>query len=107
MTQAKLKVKKGDRVVVIAGKDKGKQGAILQVIPAERRVVVEGINLATKHVKPSRFSAGGIEKQPLSIDVSNVALVDAKSGKPTRVGYKIQKDGSKARIAKRSGEVIQ
>jgi len=101
----KLKVKKGDEVIVIAGKEKGKKGVITKVIPAEARVVVEGLNIVKKHVKPSRASAGGIVPQEAPIHVSNVSLIDAKSGKPTRVGYKI--DGErKVRVSKRSGDEI-
>jgi large subunit ribosomal protein L24 len=102
----KLKVKKGDEVVVLAGKDKGKKGKIAKVIPAERRVIVTGINMIKRHMKPSRTGAGGIVEMEASLHVSNVALADPKSGKPTRVGYKIAADGSKSRIAKKSGEVI-
>lgn len=102
----KLKVKKGDEVIVIAGKDKGKKGKITKVIPAELRVVVEGINKHTHHTKPSKNSGGGIVKKEAPLHVSNVALVDAKSGKATRVGFKIEKDGTKVRIAKRSGEKV-
>jgi len=101
----KLKVKKGDEVIVIAGKEKGKKGVITKVIPAEARVVVEGLKIVKKHVKPSRASAGGIVPQEAPIHVSNVSLIDAKSGKPTRVGYKI--DGErKVRVSKRSGDEI-
>jgi large subunit ribosomal protein L24 len=106
MTQQKLKVKKGDEVIVIAGKEKGKKGKITKVLPAESRVFVGGVNMVKKHTKPSRTSAGGMVEQEASLHVSNVALVDAKSGKATRVGYKTQEDGRKVRIAKRSGEVI-
>ena len=102
----KLKVKKGDEVVVIAGKDKGKTGKILRVIPDERRVVVAGINKIKRHTKPSRDNAGGIVEREAAMHVSNVQLVDPKSGKGTRVGYKMLADGTKARVAKRSGEVI-
>ena len=101
----KMKLKKGDEVIVIAGKDKGKKGSITQVLPTENRVVVGGVNMVTRHNKPSRLSAGGIEKKEASIHASNVALVDAKSGKTTRVGYKIEGE-KKVRVAKRSGEVI-
>lgn len=101
----KMKLKKGDEVIVIAGKDKGKKGNITRVIPDENRVVVSGVNIATHHTKPSRTSEGGIVKKEAAIHASNVALLDAKSGKPTRVGYKI--DGErKVRIAKRSGATI-
>lgn len=106
MTQPKLKVKKGDEVIVIAGKEKGKKGKITKVIPSESRVVVGGLNMVKKHTKPSRTSAGGMVEQEAPLHVSNVALLDPKSGKATRVGYKTQEDGRKVRVAKRSGEVI-
>jgi large subunit ribosomal protein L24 len=102
----KFKIKKGDEVVILAGKDKGKKGAILQVITDKHRVLVSGINMVKKHTKPSQKSPGGIIAQEASLHVSNVALVDKKTGKPTRVGYKIEKDGTKVRIAKRSGEKV-
>ncbi len=101
----KYKVKKGDEVIVIAGKEKGKKGKIIKVITDQARVLVGGVNLVKKHTKPSRTSAGGIVEMEASLHVSNVALVDPKSGKATRVGYKIDGD-SKVRVAKRSGEVI-
>lgn len=106
MTSTKLKIKKGDTVVVLTGKDKGKQGEILSVSPKENRVVVKGINVVKKHNKPSATGAGGITEKELSIHVSNVALVDPKSGKPTRVGYKVDAQGEKTRIASKSGEKI-
>jgi large subunit ribosomal protein L24 len=106
MTQAKLKIKKGDQVVVITGKDKGKTGEVTQVMPAENRVIVSGINIMTKHAKPTQFSAGGLQKIEAPIHVSNVALADPKSGKPTKVGMKKLDDGKKVRIAKKSGETI-
>ena len=107
MTNAKLKIKKGDKVVVITGKDKGKTGEVMRVIPDEARVVVAGVNVATRHVKPSQTNPnGGIEKRELTIHVSNVALADPKGGKATRVGYKTLGDGSKVRVAKASGETI-
>jgi large subunit ribosomal protein L24 len=101
----KLKVKKGDEVIVIAGKDKGKKGTITKVLTAERRVFVSGINLVKRHTKPSKDSAGGIVAKEASLDVSNVAAIDPKSGKATRVGYNTQGD-KKVRIAKKSGEVL-
>lgn len=101
----KFKVKKGDEVVVIAGKDKGKKGAILKVITDEARVVVAGVNMVKRHTKPGRNSAGGIVEKEASLHVSNVSLIDARSGKPTRVGYKFEGD-RKVRVAKRSGDVI-
>jgi len=107
MAQAKLKIKKGDQVVVLTGRDKGAKGEVLKVITSERRVVVQGINLVTKHQKPTQVSPGGIQKKELSIHVSNVAIVDPKSGDATRVGYKVLKDGKKVRVAKKSGETIE
>ncbi len=106
MTQAKLKIKKDDEVIVLTGRDRGKRGTVIKVYPEERRVVVSGINVAKRHEKPGRGSAGGIVSKELPIHVSNVALADPKSGKPSRVGYKKLKDGSKVRIARKSGEEI-
>ena len=103
----KMKIKKGDEVVVLTGKDKGTKGEVLKVIPAERRVVVQGVNVVKKHAKPTQFSAGGIQDKELSIHVSNVALADPKSGAPTRVGYTTLKDGKKVRVAKKSGETVE
>ncbi|GHU02432.1 50S ribosomal protein L24 [Alphaproteobacteria bacterium] len=103
---AKMKIVKGDKVVVLTGKDKGKTGEVILAIPADRKVVVQGVNVATKHVKPTQESAGGIVKVEKPLDVSNVALVDPKSGKPTRVGIKVAKDGTKTRVAKKSGQEI-
>lgn len=107
MANAKLKIKKGDEVVVLTGKDKGAKGEVLKTMPAQNRVVVQGINMVKKHNKPTQFSAGGVEQKELSIHVSNVALADPKSGKPTRVGYKTLKDGKKVRVAKKSGETVE
>ncbi len=106
MTQAKMKIKKGDKVVVIAGKDKGKTGEVTQVIPAENRVVVAGVNMMTKHAKPTQTSAGGLNRVEAPIQVSNVALADPKSGAATKVGFKTLADGKKVRVAKKSGETI-
>lgn len=106
MTQPKLKIKKGDQVIVLTGKDKGRKGEVLKVIPAESRVVVQGVNVVTKHAKPTQVSPGGIQKKELSIHVSNVALADPKTGAATRVGYQALKDGKKVRVAKKSGETI-
>lgn len=100
------KIKKGDKVVVITGKDKGKTGEVTKVLVAEQRVVVAGINLVKKHEKPSARSQGGIVSKEASIHVSNVALADPKDGKATRVGFKIDKEGKKTRVAKRSGEAL-
>jgi large subunit ribosomal protein L24 len=99
------KIKKGDRVVVLAGKDKGRQGNVLKVMPKEERVVVEGLNMVQRHTRPTQFDPqGGIKNKEASIHLSNVAIVDSK-GKPTRVGFKIEGD-KKVRIAKTTGEVI-
>ncbi len=106
MTAPKMKIKKGDTVVVITGKDKGRTGEVTKVIPTEARVVVAGINQMTKHRKPTQFAQGGIEKVEASIHVSNVALADPKSGKATKVGFKAEKDGTKVRIARKSGDKI-
>jgi len=102
----KLKIKKGDKVVVITGRDKGKTGEVKQVLPAENRVVVDGINMVKRHTAPSAGNAGGIVEKEASIHVSNVAHVDPKTDKPTRIGYKTLEDGRKVRFAKRSGEII-
>ena len=106
MSQPKLKLKKGDQVVVITGKDKGKSGEITLVIPADNKVVVAGVNMMTKHAKPTQTSAGGLNKIEAPIQVSNVALADPKSGKATKVGFKTLADGKKVRVAKKSGETI-
>jgi large subunit ribosomal protein L24 len=102
----KLKIKKGDKVVVTTGKDKGKQGEIVRMIPAENRAVVRGVNIAKRHTKQTAGQEGGIISKEMPIHVSNLALRDPKDGKPTRVGYKTLADGKKVRVAKRSGEVI-
>lgn len=102
----KFKVKKGDQVTIIAGKDKGKSGEITKVDLQNDRVTVQGLNLAKRHQKPSAGSEGGIINKELPIHVSNVAHLDPKDGKATRIGYRIEKDGKKVRYAKRSGEVI-
>lgn len=108
MSKTKLKIRKGDTVVVITGADKGVKGEVLRVIPEERRVVVQGVNVVKKHRKPTQLNPqGGIESMELPIHVSNVALSDPKEGKATRVGYKLLKDGKKVRLAKRSGETIE
>ena len=106
MSRAKLKVKKGDRVVVIAGRDKGKRGEVLQVIPAENRAFVQGVNIVVRHQKQSPQQEGGKLSKEAPIHISNIALEDPSSGEATRVGYKILDDGRKVRFAKRSGEKI-
>ena len=102
----KLKIKKGDKVIVITGKDKGKTGEVTKVLVQENKVIVSGINMAKRHTKPSQESAGGIISKEMPIQISNVAYVDPKTNKPTRLGIKIDKDGRKVRIAKKSGEVV-
>ena len=102
----KLKIKKGDKVVVLTGRDKGKSGEVLRVLPADERVVVQGVNMVKRHTKPSSGNTGGIVEKEAAIHVSNVAHLDPKSNQPTRIGYKILDDGRKVRFAKRSGEVI-
>ena len=99
------KIKKGDRVVVLTGKDKGRQGAVLRVLPKEDRVVVEGLNLVQRHTRPTQMDPqGGIKNKEAPIHVSNVAIVDS-NGKPTRVGFRVEGD-KKVRVAKSTGEVI-
>ena len=101
----KLKIKKGDRVVVITGRDKGKTGEVLRVIPKDLRVVVQGVNMVKKHRRPSAMGAGGIEDMEAPIHVSNVAHIDPGSNKPTRVGYRMEGE-RKVRFARRSGDLI-
>jgi len=100
------KYKKGDRVQVIAGKDKGKQGEILLVLRAKERAVVRGVNVARRHTRASQTSPGGIVDKEMPIAVSNLAHIDPNDDKPTRVGFKFLDDGRKVRFSKRSGEVI-
>ena len=102
----KLKIRKGDHVVVVTGKDKGKHGEVLKVIPDENRALVKGVGLVRRHQKQTATQDGGIISKEAAIYISNLALEDPKDGKPTRVGYKFLKDGRKLRFAKRSGEVI-
>lgn len=108
-TKAKVKVKirRDDRVMVIAGRDKGKSGVVKKVMPSEGRLLVVGVNLVTRHAAPSRDNPeGGRIRMEAPIHVSNVALVDPKDSKATRVGYKTLDDGRKVRVSRRSGEVI-
>ncbi|AFC70927.1 50S ribosomal protein L24 [Rickettsia australis] len=102
----KLKVKKGDEVVVITGKHKGKKGKILKVFPEDSKVIVSGVNLVKKHTKPNQMSGGGIIIKELPIHISNIAHIDPKTGNPTKVAFKFLEDGSKVRVAKKSGEII-
>jgi len=103
---AAAKIKKGDRVVVLSGKDKGKHGEVVRSLPKEMKVVVSGVNVVTRHTKPSQTNPqGGLVRSEAPIHVSKVAIEDPKTGKPTRVGFRIE-NGQKVRVAKRSGEVI-
>ncbi|UUP19397.1 50S ribosomal protein L24 [Nitratireductor thuwali] len=99
------KIKKGDKVVVLAGRDKGRSGEVIQVMPKEDRALVRGVNVVRRHQKQSAQDAGGIIAKEAPIHLSNLALADPKDGKPTRVGFKIDGD-KKVRVAKRSGETI-
>ncbi|GAA0538594.1 large subunit ribosomal protein L24 [Rhizomicrobium palustre] len=101
------KIKKGDRVIVTTGRDKGKKGEVLKVIPKDNRAVVSGVNTAKRHTKASqRNPQGGIVNKDQPIELSNLALIDPKSGEATRVGWKVLGDGRRVRVAKKSGEVI-
>ena len=99
------KIKKGDRVIVLTGKDRGAEGDVIQVMPQDDRVVVRGLNVMKKHQKQTQTEQGGIVTKEAPIHISNVALKDPKTGRATRVGFKVE-DGKKVRIAKGSGEVI-
>ena len=100
------KIKKGDRVVVLTGKDKGRTGEVMQSFPAESKVLVQGVNMVKRHTKPSQFDPqGGIKEREAKIHVSNVSLIDPKDNKPTRVGFE-ERDGKKLRVSRRSGEVL-
>ena len=101
----KLKIKKGDQVIVLSGEDKGKTGEVVKSMPKESKVVVQGINLVKRHTKPSQTTPGGIVTKEAPINVSNVAIVDPKSGKASKIGYK-EVNGNKVRVARKSGEVI-
>ena len=100
------KIKKGDKFVVLAGRDKGKSGEVIEVRPKEHRALVRGVNMVRRHQRQSASQEGGIISKEGPIDLSNIAVEDPKDGKPTRVGFKVLNDGKKVRIAKRSGEQI-
>lgn len=100
-----MKIRKGDQVIVTTGRDKGKQGEVLRAMPKDNKVIVQGVNMVKRHTRPSQTSAGGIISKEAPIDVSNVALIDPETGKPTRVGFTVV-DGEKVRVAKKSGKVI-
>lgn len=100
------KIRKGDTVVVLTGKDKGKKGEVLKALPKENRVIVQGVNMVKRHQRPTALTQGGIVEKEAPIAVSNVAHLDPKDDKPTRVGFKFLDDGRKVRYAKRSGEIL-
>ena len=100
------KIKKGDTVIVLAGRDRGKRGEVFQVMPKEQRALVRGVNTVRRHQRQTAAQEGGIVSKEASIHLSNLALEDPKDGKPTRIGFKVLTDGRKVRVAKRSGEQI-
>ena len=100
------KIKKGDKVVVLAGRDKGRSGEVVQVMPKEERALVRGVNLVKRHQKQTMSQEGGINTKEAPVHLSNLAIADPKDGKPTRVGFKVLDDGRKVRFAKRSGDLI-
>ena len=102
----KFKIKKGDKVTVITGRDKGKKGEVLRVVRDDDRVVVQGVNIVKRHTRPTASTPGGIVEQEAPLHISNVAHIDPKSDQPTRVGFRMEEGGRKVRVSKRSGEVI-
>jgi len=100
------KIKKGDKVVVLAGRDKGKSGEVLSVNPTDGKAIVRGVNLVKRHQRQTQTAEGGIITKESTIDLSNVAYADPKTGKATRIGFKVLDDGRKVRVAKASGELI-
>ncbi len=100
------KIRKGDRVVVTAGRDKGRTGEVRRVMPTDNRAIVAGVNLVRRHTRQTAQTEGGILSKEAAIHLSNLAVVDPKTGKPTRVGFKVLDDGRKVRVAKRSGDLI-
>ena len=102
----KFRIRKGDNVVVLTGREKGKRGVVLRVLRKDNRVLVQGVNMVKRHTRPSAQNAGGVVEKEAALHISNVALVDPKLGKPTRIGFKFLDDGRKVRFAKNSGEVI-
>ncbi len=103
MASAKYKIKKGDEVIVLTGKDKGKKGEIIKMIPAKGRAVVQGINLVKRHTRQTQTEEGGIKTKEASIHISNLALIDPKSGKATRAGYRIEKMAARSALPKHQG----
>lgn len=106
MATVKFKIRKGDEVIVLTGKDKGKKGEIIRMITAKSRAIVQGINMVKRHTRQTQTEEGGIISKEASIHVSNLALIDPKSDKATKIGYKFEKDGTKVRISRASGEAI-
>ena len=102
----KFKIRKGDRVVVITGREKGKTGEVLRVLRKDERVLVQGVNMVRRHQKPSAANPGGVQEKEAPLHISNVSMIDPKTDKPTRVGYKVLEGDRKVRVARRSGEVI-
>ncbi len=100
------RIRKGDNVTVVSGRDKGKSGSVLKVLQDDERLIVQGVNVVKRHMRPSQTQAGGIVEKEATIHVSNVSLVDPDSGEPTRVGFRFLEDGRKVRYAKRSGEMM-
>jgi large subunit ribosomal protein L24 len=103
---AKLKIKKGDKVIILTGRDKGKSGEVMKALPSVNKVIVQGINIAKRHTRQTQTANGGIISKEAPIHVSNVAHIDPKDNKPTRIGFKTLQDGTKVRVARRSGETI-
>ncbi len=102
----KIKIHKGDKVIVIAGKYKGTAGEVLSVIPVKKKVTIRGVNIAKRHTKPTQASKGGIIEREMPIAISNVAFIDIKEQKPTKIGYKTLEDGRKVRFSRLTGEII-
>ena len=102
----KLRLKKGDEVVVLTGRDRGNTGEVIKMVLKKNQVIVKGVSVAKRHTAPSASNPGGIIDKEMPIDISNVALIDPKDRKPTKIGYRFLEDGRKVRFAKRSGEVI-
>jgi large subunit ribosomal protein L24 len=100
------RIRKGDNVIVLTGRDKGKSGSVLRVLQDDERLIVQGVNVVKRHMRASQTQAGGIVEKEASIHVSNVSLVDPDGGEPTRVGFRVLDDGRKVRYAKRSGEIM-
>ncbi len=101
-----LKIKKGDKVIVISGKNKGAIGEVLKIIPGKNRAMVRGINIVKKHTKPTQNEPGGIKEKESTINISNIAFLEEEKNKPTRIGFKFLEDGRKVRYSKLTGEVI-